>query len=191
MSASSPERVFPPASGGSSPAPGGRRAMPRLSQRQQLAAAGAVAVVGLALYTRSKSGGGDVTGAADNPSSVYELDTRDTDLYNELQPELERVSDALDELKDGLPTLPAAGPKPTPPKPGPKPGNPAFTEYMVKKGDTLNAIAKRFGIGRQRLYDNNKARIEATARSHGLKSSMNGRRIFPGTVLRVPVKPKG
>lgn len=162
--------------------------MPRIDQRTAMVG-GAVLVVGLALFQRSRSGG-DV-GSSD-PSSVsnLELDTTTTDLYNELQPELERINDALDGLKDGIPTTPPSSPKPPPPKPGPKPPNPTFTAYVVKKGDTLLSISRRFGIGRQRLYDNNRAVLEAAAKAHGQKSSNNGRKLYPGTVLRVAVKPK-
>lgn len=76
-----------------------------------LAGAGA-AVVGLALWQSR----GEATEDEDDELTEWEIDTRDTDLYNELQPELEEVADRLDELEDERP--PGTGTGPRPPRPG-------------------------------------------------------------------------
>lgn len=60
----------------------------------------------------------------------------------------------------------------------------------VAKGDTLWGIAKaQYGNGAAytKIYEANKAVIEAAAKSHGKSSSGNGHWIYPGTVLTLPV----
>jgi LysM repeat protein len=59
--------------------------------------------------------------------------------------------------------------------------------YPVKSGDTLTAIAARFGIGVSPLYTANASLIESTAKSHGFSSSGNGHWIFPGEQLVIPL----
>lgn len=61
--------------------------------------------------------------------------------------------------------------------------------YTVKKGDCLWNIAKKlYGNGAQwtKIYNANKGTIEATAKSHGKKSSSNGHWIYPGNTLAIP-----
>ena len=58
-------------------------------------------------------------------------------------------------------------------------------EIEIQKSD----IAKKFyGNGSQwtKIYNANASVIEATARSHGKKSSSNGHWIWPGTKLSIP-----
>ena len=67
--------------------------------------------------------------------------------------------------------------------------NDATTDYTVKRGDTLWAIAKTYlGSGSRytEIYALNKDVIESTAKSHGKTSSDNGHWIWPGTVLKIP-----
>lgn len=182
------EQVFP-RPGGASPAPGaggstsGGAKGVRLGQRE-LMIGGAVAVVGLALLSRSRAGG-DVSPDDDEDASAgtFELDTRDTDLYNELQPELEAISDRL----DGIARPPAPAPKPAPPKPKPTPAQ--NIPYVIRRGDTLNSIARRYRTTRTRLWTLNRVVLDSVARTHKKKSSNQGRILYPGTTIRVP-KPK-
>jgi nucleoid-associated protein YgaU len=58
----------------------------------------------------------------------------------------------------------------------------------VKSGDTLTAIGARQSpkVSATSLYNKNKTKIEAVAKSHGYSSSDHGHWIFPGTVLTIP-----
>lgn len=60
------------------------------------------------------------------------------------------------------------------------------TKYTVKKGDTLQKIAKK-KTGKssnwKKIYKKNKTIIEKTAKKHGRRSSSNGRYIYVGTKL--------
>lgn len=161
----------------------------RLGQRE-LMIGGAVVVAGLALYSRSRAGG-DVTddGGEEGSAGGFEIDTRNTDFYNELQPELEAlpgaVAAAIAEQQAAKP--PAPSPKPPPPKPGPKAGTTArYLNHLVRKGETLTSIARKYKTTRSAVYKLSKEAIELAARSHGRKSSQAGRFIYPGTTLRVP-----
>ncbi|MEY8428719.1 LysM peptidoglycan-binding domain-containing protein [Lachnospiraceae bacterium 46-15] len=63
--------------------------------------------------------------------------------------------------------------------------------YVVQKGDTLMKIAKKT-LGKsskwERLYEVNKKTIEKAANEHGKKSSSKGKRLYPGTALKIPLK---
>lgn len=60
--------------------------------------------------------------------------------------------------------------------------------WVVKSGDTLWALAKRFyGNGQlhTKIYNDNKLVIEEEAKKRGRKSSSNGHWIYPGTKLTI------
>ena len=65
----------------------------------------------------------------------------------------------------------------------------AVTSYVIKKGDTLWAIAQRFfGAGSkwQAIYNANREIIEATAKKYGKSSSDHGWWIYPGCKIKIP-----
>ena len=67
--------------------------------------------------------------------------------------------------------------------------NSSASTYVVKKGDCLWNIAKKYygnGSKYTKIYNANKSVIESTAKKHGKKSSSNGHWIYPGTKLTIP-----
>lgn len=131
-----------------------------------LAAGGAGLVVLLALMR--SSGSSDQSGdtlQTSGTGSTY--DSTSTDLYNSIQPEIDALEAQLNNLQNSQPTPGSpvtsnpitstpkpvttttggsSKPKPAPPKTTtPKPKTTTKT-ITVKKGDTLSAIAKRYGI---------------------------------------------
>lgn len=61
--------------------------------------------------------------------------------------------------------------------------------YVIKKGDCLWNIAKKFYKDATKwkiIYKANKSTIEAAAKKHGYKSSSNGHWIFAGTKIKIP-----
>lgn len=60
------------------------------------------------------------------------------------------------------------------------------TTYVVRSGDTLNAIAARQHVDEPALYAANAPMLDSVAQSHGFSSSDAGHWIFPGEVLKIP-----
>jgi LysM repeat protein len=101
--------------------------------------------------------------------------------------------------------LPPASTTPTPTVPTPPPASPTAPtpvvsapslpgqSYVVMAGDTLNAIARKFGIGTLTLGDYNKATLDSTAAQHGIGGTSGYGSydkaydyIYAGEVLRIP-----
>lgn len=61
-------------------------------------------------------------------------------------------------------------------------------KYTVRKGDTLTKIGKKYGIAWKKIYNANKAKIDARAKKSGLPNNGPGWWIFPGQVLVIPGK---
>ena len=62
-------------------------------------------------------------------------------------------------------------------------------EYIVKKGDNLWNLAKKYlgkGVKMKEIYEANKDVIEKEAKRHGKKDSDNGHWIWEGTKLNIP-----
>jgi len=70
-----------------------------------------------------------------------------------------------------------------------RPSPPAPKTHKVVSGNTLWGIAQKYygkGADYPKIYNANKALIEATAKKYGKKNSDNGHWIYPGTVLTIP-----
>lgn len=119
MSTPAPEKIFPKTDGPPAPA-GGPRAPGGFKLDKKVAMwGGAVAVALIALVSSRSQGGAqdDETGGG-----AYELDTTETDVYGDLQPELENIADAIETLGDDFEDFQSDKPKAATPKPAtPKP----------------------------------------------------------------------
>lgn len=69
------------------------------------------------------------------------------------------------------------------PPPPPTGGGGGGHSYTIVHGDTLIGVGNKLHLDWHKLYNDNKAVIEAAAKSHGHSSSDGGHWIFPGTVL--------
>ena len=123
MSTPAPEKIFPTkaAPGGPPAGPSGRAGF-KLDQKTAMWGGAAVVALVALLSTRGAPAEDETSGGA------YELDTTETDVYNDLQPELEGIADAIESMS-GDPK--AARPsvivqnitrKPNKPSPKKKPG---------------------------------------------------------------------
>lgn len=189
MSTQQPEKVFP--NQGPAPAAPTRRgvSLKGVDKKVWLGAA-AIATVGAALIF-GRGGGSDPEASGEDGAGGYELDTTDTDLYNELQPELEAIQDALEDRPRPPTPTPATPGTPQGNQSGPKPGGgpkPARGTYRVKQGDTLRSVAKARKVrgGPARLYAVNRSIIMRDAKKNKDPKPRTTRKLYPGTVLVIP-----
>ncbi len=187
MSTGAPEKVFPkPSAGPASPGAGGKLSLRGVDRKTWMwAGAGVVALVAVTVG-RSQE--------ADDPEDeLSTYDTSTTDLYNELQPDLEQIGDTLEELSTKWETPEPAEANEAPSQPvkspvkGPK--NPAVRNtYKVQPGDTLSSVAKKKKVkgGAARLYAVNRKIIKRAAEQHKVKNPGTTRKLFAGTVLVIP-----
>jgi LysM repeat protein len=73
-----------------------------------------------------------------------------------IAPRMERESKGIGLIGASAPTPPTPAPAPTTTPPAIKPANPATSDYLVQKGDTLSAIAKRTGSSIETITRENK-----------------------------------
>lgn len=160
-----------------------------LSSRNGLLVIGAGLVAAFALGSRGKGAAADDQAGPDS----YEIDTTQTDLYNDLQPELENIADQLNELRP-RPITPTPVPptKPTRPLPAPRPakkpewgpGATGFTPHTVKAGESFGAIAKRYKTSKTALRY---ANLRGKKRADGTWGVITWEKdAKPGVVLIVP-----
>lgn len=153
-----------------------------LTVNKNLLMVGGLVVVAVIALVNSRRGG--TTGTA----ADYNIDTTSTDLYNDLQPELEQIGDRISRLENPAPAKPDVSiPKPPgTPKPAPKPGAPRdYLRYVVKQGDTIASVAKRYHVSAASLYEWNKGAIGEAAAAHGRKVYGVRTVIWPGTALTI------
>ncbi|MEN8672575.1 LysM domain-containing protein [Nocardioides sp.] len=193
MSTQKPEKVFPDQGGDSKP-PKRSRGLKGVDRKWVLAGA-ALATVGAALvFGRGDDADPEASGEG---GGSYELDTSETDLYNELQPELEAIRNALEDDRPRPPTpTPATEGTPQGNGAGPRPGGgPKAVRgtHRVKQGDTLRSIAKDRKVrgGPARLYAVNRKIIARAAKQNKDPRPNTTRTLYPGTVLVIPVGRKG
>lgn len=190
MSTQQPEKVFP--NQGPAPAPAKRNAAASLKgvNRKWWLGGAALLTVGAALAF-GRGDGTDPEAGGEDGEAGYELDTSDTDLYNELQPELEAIADLLgDRPRPPTPT-PATSGTPQANQSGPRPGGgpkAARGTHRVKQGDTLRSVAKDRKVrgGAARLYAVNRAIIARSAKQHKDPRPNTSRKLYAGTVLVIP-----
>lgn len=85
--------------------------------------------------------------------------------------------------------VPPPNKNPARPTNPPAQSSPQNQSYTVKSGDTLWGIAQSFyknGSQYTKIYNANKAAIEADAKKHGKASSSNGHWIWAGLKLTIP-----
>lgn len=155
-----------------------------LTVNRNLLMVGGLVVVAVIALVNSRKGATDTSGTA----ADYNIDTTETDLYNDLQPELEQIGDRISRLENPAPAKPdVTVPKPpTTPKPAPKPGAPRnYLRYIVKQGDTIASVANRYRVSAANLYDWNKGEIAKQATAHGRKLYGTQTVIWPGSVLTI------
>lgn len=181
----------PPAPVAAAAAPAARPAAGGLLQnRTALMVGGVVLVAGFALVSSMRGKGSTSAG---NPQQVA-VDTSQTDLYGDLQPELEQINKNLDLLNQG-PRPPVPTPTPTPKPPGPPTPSPkpvpktGWTYHKVAQGESFPYIAALYQTTTGRVFMSN---IKGRKRADGSPGFMLSERDAKvGKVLVIPNAIKG
>lgn len=191
MSGQAPTKVFP-ADPAAAPAPGaGGGAGAKLKAVDKKWWLGGAALLTVALA--ATVGRSDPTeDDADDP----ELDTSETDAYNDLQASIESLGDAISDIPRPIKPTPAQPGNPHPPKSGPRVGGPKVgggkgrETYRVQHGDTLKSIAKAKKVkgGAARLYALNRDVIVRAAQQHKDPHPKTTRKLYPGTTLVIRLR---
>lgn len=178
--------AMPPA-----PAPAPAAGGGGLTVNKNLLMVGGLVVVAVIALVNSRKGATDKTGTA----ADYNIDTTSTDVYNDLQPELEQIGDQLARLNNPAPVVPPVVPPRNPgiPKPAPKPQTPQrnYVRYGVKTGDTITKIAAAYHTTAANIYTWNRPAIDAAAKAHGRKSYGTATVLWPGTTLTIYINQPG
>lgn len=171
-SATPPAPATAPAAGG-----GGS-----LTGNKNLLMVGGLVVVAVLAFANSRKA------PSTDSAADYEIDTTDTDLYNDLQPELEQIGDRISRLENPAPAKPPVTiPKPPgTPKPAPKPQSTRnYTRYIVKAGDTIGSVARVHRVAPGNLYSWNKGTIDLAARKHNKRVKGTSTPLYVGSVLTI------
>lgn len=160
------------------PAPGRGKGPAWLRDKRLWAFGAAGGVLGLLAFLRRRRGQDEPVDEETGQRllSPAAFDDAGINAYQNLQNEFEslqqnvtseiaRLEDLLPDAQEAVapkptPTLPAPAPKPKPKPPPARPVPRPGTWYTVRRGDTLSAIARRFGLsGWRGLYERNRAAI--------------------------------
>jgi hypothetical protein len=142
-----PSAIQPPPA---APAPAAGGGLGSLASNKNLLMVGGAAVVAVVALISSKR-----APAPDPGPESFEIDTRDTDLYNDLQPELEQISDRLSGIEKPVTPAPPVVKPPTTPPPAPKPVKTGYSNHTVLKGQGLAQVAAIYGTTQGRVYASN------------------------------------
>lgn len=158
-----------------------------LQNKTALYVGGAVVVAAIAAFSALRGGGSG--GGDDGSAEPFTLDTTATDLYGDLQPELEQIGDKLDQIIGPRPpvvTPPTTKPPTVPP---PKPSKPGYSNHTVRAGEGLAQIAARYATTQGRVFASNAA---GRTRLNGTKGTLRYYSdVKPGVVLVIPNAIKG
>lgn len=106
---------------------------------------GGVAIVAYFLFFRNQGGGGTSTGGG-GTSTTGDITANPAETVNVQAPSVTQTAPAT-ATKPGTVITPSVNPQPKPPVPAKtKTTSVHYLNYVVKPGDTLASIAKRYGI---------------------------------------------
>lgn len=142
-----PSAIQPPPA---APAPAAGGGLGSLASNKNLLMVGGAAVVAVVALISSRK-----APEPDSGPETFAIDTRDTDLYNDLQPELEQISDRLSQIEKPITPPPPTTKPPTTPPPAPKPTKAGYTNHTVQKGQGLAQVAAMYATTQGRVFASN------------------------------------